>query len=384
MQMSQPEDHAAMSFALTDEQTMLRDTVRSFLDDKSPVTRVREVMEGDSGVDEDLWDAMAELGLQAMHIPEDYGGAGFGLLETGIVLEELGRNVVAVPYFSSVVLGGSAVLIAGSEEQKAEILPQLGSGELRLALAVTEEGRGWDPADIALEATADGDSFVLHGGKSYVVDGHSAHMFVVSAREASGISLFLVPTDAPQVTTSRIETMDMTRQQAKVTFDGARVPASSRLGPAGSGVATLDYLYDVAVAMLAFEQVGGAQRCLEMSVEYAKGRFQFGRAIGSFQAIKHKCADMLVRVESARSAAYYAGWAAVEDPDELAVAAPTAKAYCSDAYLFCSGETIQVHGGIGFTWEHDAHLYFKRAKTSQLLLGDSGEWRAKLASRIGI
>ncbi len=382
--MSEPEVHAAMSFILTDEQTMLRDTVRAFLDDKSPVARVREVMESDSGVDEDLWKAMADLGLQAMHIPEEYGGAGFSLLETGIVLEELGRNVVAVPYLSSVVLGGSAVLAAGSEDQKAEILPQLGSGELRLALAITEEGRSWDPADIALEATADGDSFVLHGAKSYVVDGHSAHMFVVSAREGSGISLFLIPADAPHVTSTRIETMDMTRQQAKVAFDGVRVPVSSRLGDAGAGVGVLENVYDVAAAMLAFEQVGGAQRCLEMSVDYAKDRFQFGRAIGSFQAIKHKCADMLVQVESARSAAYYAGWAAAEDPNELAVAAPTAKAYCSDAYFFCAGETIQVHGGIGFTWEHDAHLYFKRAKTSQLLLGDSAEWRSKLAGRIGV
>ena len=373
-----------MSFALTDEQTMLRNTVRAFLDDKSPLTRVRQVMESDSGVDEDLWSAMAELGLQAMHIPEEFGGAGFSLLETGIVLEELGRKVVAVPYLSSVVLGGSAVLAAGSDDQKAEILPQLGGGELRLALAITEEGRSWDPADIALEATADADSFVLHGAKSYVVDGHNCHMLVVSAREGSGISLFLVPADDPQVSRSRIETMDMTRQQAKVSLDGVRVPASSRLGAAGSGVATLEHVYDVAAAMLAFEQLGGAQRCLEMSVEYARERFQFGRAIGSFQAIKHKCADMLVQVESARSAAYYAGWAAAEDPDELAVAAPTAKSYCSDAYFFCAAENIQVHGGIGFTWEHDAHLYFKRAKTSQLLFGDSAEWRTRLASRIGV
>lgn len=373
-----------MNFSLTDEQTMLRDMVRTFLDDKSPMTRVREVMESESGVDEDLWVAMAELGLQAMHIPEEYGGAGFSLLETGIVLEELGRKVVAVPYLSSVVLACSAVLIAGSEEQKAEILPQLGSGELRAALAITEEGHSWDAADIALEATADGDSIVLHGSKSYVVDGHSAHMLVVSAREGSGVSLFLVAADAPHVTRSRIETMDMTRQQAQISFDGVRIPASSRLGQAGSGVATIEHIYDIGAAMMAFEQVGGAQRCLEMSVEYAKERFQFGRAIGSFQAIKHKCADMLVQIESARSAAYYAGWAAAEDPDELAIAAPTAKSYCSDAYFFCAGETIQVHGGIGFTWEHDAHLYFKRAKTSQLMLGDSAEWRAKLASRIGL
>jgi len=373
-----------MNFALTDEQTMLRDTVRSFLEDKSPPARVREAMESDSGVDEELWKGMAELGLQAMHIPEAYGGAGFGLMETGIVLEELGRTVAVVPYFSSVVLGATAVMLAGSDEQKTEVLPLVGAGEMRLALAITEEGRGWDPADIALEATADGDSVVLVGTKSYVVDGHSADRLVVSAREGAGVSLFLVETDIPHLARRRIETMDQTRQQATVTFDGVRVPATNRLGPAGSGTETLEALYDIAAAMLAFEEVGGAQRCLEMSVEYAKVRLQFGRPIGSFQAIKHRCADMLVEVESARSAAYYAGWAAAEASSELLVAAPTAKACCSDAYFFCAAENIQVHGGIGFTWEHDAHLYFKRAKTSQLMFGDSGEWRAKLAERLGI
>ena len=373
-----------MDFTLTDEQTMLRDTVRSLLEAKSSSAQVRDAMESSSGVDEDLWGAMAEMGLQAMHLPEEFGGAGFTLMETGLVLEELGRSVAAVPYFSSVVLGATSVLIAGSPEQKAQVLPQVGSGEIRLALAVTEEGRSWGTGDIATEATADDDSFVLHGTKSYVVDGHSADMLIVSAREGNGVSLFLVPADIPHVTRHRMETMDMTRQQAVINFDRARVPASARLGEAGSGVATLDMLYDIAVSMLAFEQVGGAQRCMEMAVEYAKDRKQFGRAIGSFQAIKHKCADMLVQVESARSAAYFAGWAASHSHDELMVAAPTAKAYCSDAFFNCAAESIQIHGGIGFTWEHDAHLYFKRAKTSQLMLGDPGEWRTLLASRLGV
>ena len=373
-----------MDFTLTDEQNMLRETVRSLLEDKSPATRVREVMESPTGVDQELWRAMAEMGLQAMHLPEEFGGAGFSLMETGLVLEELGRAVAPVPYFSSVVLGATAVLIAGSPDQQAEILPKVGSGELTLALAITEEGRTWGTGDIASEATADDDSFVLHGTKSYVIDGHSADTLVVSAREGSGTSLFLVPADIPHVTRHRMETMDMTRQQAVISLDGARVPASARLGEAGSGVATLDMLYDIAVSMLAFEQVGGAQRCMEMSVEYAKDRKQFGRAIGSFQAIKHRCADMLVQLESARSAAYYAGWAASHSHDELMVAAPTAKAYCSDAYFYCAAENIQVHGGIGFTWEHDAHLYFKRAKTSQLLLGDPAEWRSLLAARLGV
>lgn len=373
-----------MEFTLSDEQSMLRDTVRSLLEDKSRSSRVRDVMESSSGVDEDLWGAMADMGLPAMHVPEEFGGAGFTFMETGLVLEELGRAIAAVPYFSSVVLGATAVLIAGSNEQKTEILPNVASGGMRLALATVEDGRGWGTGDVAAEATADDGSYVIHGAKAYVVDGHSADALVVSAREGNGVSLFLVPADAPHLTRHRMQTMDTTRQQAVVRFDGTRVPDSARLGEAGSGVATLDMLYDVAVSMLAFEQVGGAQRCMEMAVDYAKERKQFGRAIGSFQAIKHKCADMLVQIESARSAAYYAGWAASNSHDELTVAAPTAKAYCSDAYFFCASENIQVHGGIGFTWEHDAHLFFKRAKTSQLMFGDPAEWRALLASRLGV
>ncbi len=371
-------------FALTDEQIMLGDTVRSLLADKASSGRVRQVMESETGVDEELWGAMAQMGLLALHVPEEYGGAGSSPVETGIVLEELGRVVAAVPYFSTVVLGATAVLMAGSAEQKASVLPNISRGEMTLALAITEEGHGWEPSDIALEATADGDAVLLHGVKSYVIDGHSADMVIVSAREGAAMSLFLVSGEAPHLTRNRMETMDQTRQQAVLRFDGVRVPASSRLGPQGSGAANLESLYDLAVAMLAFEQVGGAQRCMEMAVEYSKERLQFGRPIGSFQAVKHKCADMLVLVESARSAAYHAGWAAAHDVNELAVAAPTAKAYCSDAYFWCAAENIQVHGGIGFTWEHDAHLYFKRAKTDQLLFGDSAEWRAKLASRLGI
>jgi alkylation response protein AidB-like acyl-CoA dehydrogenase len=186
------------------------------------------------------------------------------------------------------------------------------------------------------------------------------------------------------VETRRLETLDMTRKQARVDLDDVRLPASARLGEQGSGAGALERLYDHASAMMAFEQVGGAQQCLDMSVEYAKVRHQFGRPIGSFQAIKHKCADMLVQVESAKSAAYYAGWAATADPDELEIVAPLAKAYCSDAYFFCASESIQIHGGIGFTWDHDAHLYFKRAKTSQLMFGDSAHWRSILADRIGL
>ena len=363
---------------------MLRDSVRSFLENKVPMDRVRELMETDSGYDPDLWDEMAQMGWHAMHIPEEYGGAGFSYLELGIVLEEMGRLLTPGPFFSSVVLGASTLLIAGSEDQKQQYLPAVASGERKLALAVVESSGKWDADGVQMGATADGDSFVLSGVKSFVVDGHIADTLIVAARtdgSDGGIDLFLVDV-GEGVTATKLETMDMTRKQAEVTFDGVTVPATARLGDAGSGWATLVRMYDRASAALAFEQVGGAQKCLEMSVEYAKVRMQFGRPIGSFQAIKHKCADMLVQTESAKSAAYYAGWAAAEDDEELAVVAPLAKAFCSDAYFFVASENIQVHGGIGFTWEHDAHLYFKRAKTDQLLFGEPAYWRGILADRL--
>jgi alkylation response protein AidB-like acyl-CoA dehydrogenase len=374
-----------MNFAFTPEQEMLRDSVRSFLTDKIPMTRVRELMETEAGFDEALWAETAGLGWQGMAIPEEYGGAGFSYLELGIVFEEMGRALTPLPFLSTVVLGAGAVLLAGDEAQKKAHLPKVASGEDRMALAVVEASGRWDPDGVEMAAKPDGDEVVVSGVKSYVVDGHTSHTLVVAVRDETGsVSLYLVPADAEGVSAARLETMDMTRKQAEISFNDVRIPAAARLGAAGSGAATLEKLYDLAAVALAFEQVGGAQRCLEMSVEYAKVRHQFGRPIGSFQAVKHKCADMLVEVESSKSSAYYAGWAAAEDNDELPVVAPLAKAYCSDAYFHVAAETIQVHGGIGFTWEHDAHLYFKRAKTDQLLFGDSAQWRAKLADRVGL
>jgi len=374
-----------LDFAFSSEQEMVRDTVRSFLADKAPMANVREIMETESGFADALWNDLAELGLLAVHIPEEYGGAGFTFVELGIMMEEMGRAMTPVPFLSTVVLGAGALLLAGDEAQKAELLPQLAAGELRVALALTEADGDWDIAGTQCEAKEAAGVVSLSGDKSFVVDGHTADLLIVSARDGSGrVSLYLVPADARGVQRNRLETMDMTRKLAEVALDGVEVPASSRLGAAGSAPEVVERLYDLAAVALAFEQVGGAQACLEASVEYAKVRHQFGRPIGSFQAIKHKCADMLVQVESAKSAAYYAGWAASEDPAELLIAAPLAKSYCSDAFFDVAAENIQVHGGIGFTWEHDAHLFFKRAKSSQLLFGDSAQWRARLADRIGL
>ena len=371
-----------MNFGFSEEQEELRKAVRRFLDDKSPSTEVRRLMETTEGYDAAVWSQMAnQLGLQAISIPEEYGGAGFGYVELVVVLEEMGRSLLCAPYFSTVALAANALLSSGDEGAKAEYLPGIASGETIATLAFTEESGRWDVEGIAMVASRAGDGWMLDGTKSYVIDGHTADLILVAARTGNGVSLFALPGDAEGLTRTPLATMDQTRKQAKLTF--AATPARL-VGEEGGAGPVLSKTLDLAAVALAAEQVGGAQRVLDMSVEYAKHRIQFGRPIGSFQAIKHKCADMLLEVESAKSAAYYAGWAAAEDNDELPVTACLAKAYCSEAYFHAAAENIQIHGGIGFTWDHDAHLYFKRAKSSELILGDPSYHRELLAQRIGI
>jgi alkylation response protein AidB-like acyl-CoA dehydrogenase len=371
-----------VNFGFSEEQEELRRAVRRFFEDKSPATEVRRLMETTEGYDPAVWSQMAnQLGLQGLAIPEEFGGSGFGYVELVVVLEEMGRSLVCAPYFSSIALAANALLHSGDEAAKAEYLPGIANGDTIATLAYTEPSGRWDLDGIELEGSASGDSWTLSGVKSYVLDGHTATLILVAARTPGGISLFAVDGDASGLTRTALATMDQTRKQAKLEFDGV----SGRLiGTEGAAGPVLQKTLDLAAVALAAEQVGGAQRVLEMSVDYAKTRIQFGRPIGSFQAIKHKCADMLLEVESAKSAAYYAGWAASEDNDELAVTACLAKAYCSEAYFHAAAENIQIHGGIGFTWEHDAHLYFKRAKSSELILGDPAYHRELLAQRIGI
>ena len=372
-----------MVFTVTPEQEMLREAARSYLADRAPLTRVRELMETSQGFDPVMWTEMAGMGWQSLAIPEAYGGAGYSLFDLGLIIEEMGRMLTPVPFFSSVVLGANAVLLAGSEAQRAKSLPDVASGETRLALAVAEPAGGWAAADVTMTATPAATGTVLTGSKSFVIDGHTADTLIVAARTAEAeVDLYIVDAEAPGVDVARLETMDMTRKQATIEFD--EVAAVERLGEANAGTTVIGELNNIAAVMLAFEQVGGAQQCLDMSVAYAKERVQFGRAIGSFQAVKHKCADMLVDVEAARSTALYAGWALAAGDTDLGVAAALAKARCSDAFYRAAAETIQIHGGIGFTWEHEAHLYFKRAKTDQLLFGSPADWRAVLADRIGL
>ena len=371
-----------MNFAFTDEQEELRKTVRAFLEAKSPETAVREQMETENGFDQAVWSQMAEqMGLQGLHIPEEYGGSGYTQIELGIVLEEMGRSLLCAPFFSTVVLAANTLIQSGDDEAKKTYLPGIASGETIATVAFTEPSGKWDESGITLEATADGDGFTLTGEKSFVLDGHTAILIIVAARTGKGVSLFAVDGDASGLTRTSLSTMDQTRKQAKLEFSST--PAKL-IGTEGEGWNVLSTVLDLVAVGLAAEQVGGAQFVLEMAVQYAKDRVQFGRPIGSFQAIKHKCADMLLEVESAKSAAYYGMWCASEMNDELPSVASLAKAYCSEAYFHATAENIQIHGGIGFTWEHPAHLYFKRAKSSELLFGDPTYHREQLAQRIGI
>lgn len=376
-----------MNFAFTEDQDSLRDVVRSFMDAKSTEEDVRTLMDTESGYDTAVWAQMGgELGLQGLHIPEEFGGQGYGFVELAIVFEEMGRRLLCAPYFATVALAANAILNAGTNDEKAALLPGIASGETIAALAFTEANGRWDADGITMVAKGSGSDWTLDGEKMFVIDGHNADLIVVVARTEGtsgedGISFFTVAGDAAGLTRTPLATMDQTRKQARLEFKGVK---ATPLGAAGAGWAALSKTLDQAAVCLSNEMVGGAQFVLDMSVEYAKVRVQFGRPIGSFQAIKHKCADMLLEVESAKSAAYYSAWAAAEDNEELPVVASLSKAYCSDAYFHSTAENIQIHGGIGFTWEHPAHLYFKRAKSSEILLGDATYHRELLAQRIGI
>ena len=298
------------------------------------------------------------------------------------MLEELGAALYGGPYLASAVLAANALLASPDEDARKAYLPGIASGELIATLAFTEEDGSWETGrDPAAAASSDGDGWRLDGRKSFVLDGHTAGLILVVARTGDGLSLFAVPADAAGLTSTALPTLDQTRKLARLDF--AAVPATL-IGSAGDGAAVLSHTLDVAAIAQAAEQLGGAQRALDMAVEYAKVRHQFGRPIGSFQAIKHRCADLLLEVESLRSAVQYAAAAVAEDSAEVPVVASLVKAYASDVYFHVAAENIQIHGGIGFTWEHDAHLYFKRAKASELFLGDASYHREHLATRIGL
>ena len=368
--------------AFSDDQDELRKIVRSFLEQKSPESEVRRLNDTAEGYDPAVWKQMGEqIGLQGLAIPEEYGGSGQSFVEIGIVLEEMGRASACAPFFSTVVLAANTLMLSGDDAAKKAYLPGIASGETIATLALTEADARWDAEGVQLVASPAGSDWTLTGTKAYVIDGLIANLILVAARTSAGVSVFAVDGDAAGVTRTAMSAMDGTRKLATVAFAGT--PARL-VGTDGGGWDVLSTVLDLAVVGLTAEQVGGAQRCLDMAVDYAKIRVQFGKPIGSFQAIKHKCADMLMEVEQAKSASYYAWYAAAEMSDELPSIASLAKAYCSEAYMRTATETIQVHGGIGFTWEHPVHFYFKRAKSSELMFGDAIYHRKLLAERIGI
>jgi len=379
-----------MDFGFSQEQELLRATARKFLESECPSAWVRARMEEPAGTTPEFWARLAEQGWLGLVYPEEYGGSGLGFVDLTVLMEEMGRVVMPGPFFSTVLLGGLAILEAGSAAQKTAWLPRLIAGEARAALAWTEPNARWDAAGITLPARPAADGWVLTGTKLFVLDAHLADVLVVAARTAEGpepergVSLFLVPRDTPGLEARLLPTMDQTRKLCEVRLQDVRVPAEALLGPRDGGWAPLARVIDRATVALCAEMCGGAQKVLEMSTEYAKVRVAFGRPIGSYQGVKHKAADMLVEVENAKSLTYYAAWAVDEDSPEVPLAASMAKAYCSDAYRRVAGDGIQIHGGIGFTWEHDLHLYFKRAKSSEFTFGDATYHRERVARLIGL
>jgi alkylation response protein AidB-like acyl-CoA dehydrogenase len=378
-----------MNFALDDEQQRLRDTARAFLATHSSSAAVRAAMTTERGFDPALWQRLgAELGWPAVIVPEEHGGLGLGQIELMVLMEAMGAALLCAPFFSTVCLAANALVVGGTPAQRAEWLPGIAAGETTATVAHAEADGRWDADGIAATARVVGGEVVLSGVKSFVVDGHTADLLVIAARAPGshareGVQLFVVPASTPGVGRRVLATMDQTRRLAEITLDDVRVPKTAALGD-GAGWEILATTLDLATVALAAEQVGGAERCLDLAVAYAGERRQFGRPIGSFQAIKHKCADMLMRVEAARSATYYAACTADERSPELTVAASLAKAYCSDTYFQCAADSLQIHGGVGFTWEYDVHLYFKRAKSSESLLGDATHHRERIARHLAL
>ena len=365
-----------MNFDFSDDQKALKDQARKFLADKSSSKAVRAVL-NDAAVsfDKDLWKGVAELGWLGAAIPEAHGGLGLGRLELCVLAEEIGRAVAPIPFSSTVYFFAEALMLAGSDAQKGAHLPKVASGETIGCFALSE-GPG-APNAAGIEAKFD--DATLNGVKIPVTDGDCADWAVVAAKEGAGVSLVLVDLNQPGVARETLKTLDPTRGHAKLTFKNAK---AERLGAAGQGWELAEAVLDRAAVLLAFEQVGGSQACMEMAIDYAKSRYAFSRQIGSFQAIKHKLADMYVNIEVARSNAYYGAWALSTEAAELPFAAAAARAAASDAYYYCAKENTQTHGGMGFTWEVDCHLFFRRAKLLAVQAGAPAVWKEKLVKRL--
>ncbi len=376
-----------MDFAFSEEQEMLRRSAREFLTKECPPKLVRRLMEGGDAYDPDLWKKIAALGWTALGIPEEYGGVG-SFLDLVVVLEEAGRALLPGPFFATMGLAVPAILEAGSEDHKKAALAAIAHGSARGTLALTEPSGRWDATGVTLTAQPVAGGWRLDGVKLFVPDAEAADYIVVAARTRAegedGISLFLIEGRPKGMTVTQLQTLDMTRRWSEVRFDAVELGADTLMGPPHKAWPGLKRALEWSTAALCAEMVGGVQKVLEASTDYAKSRHQFGKPIGIYQAVSHKLADMLVLSESGRSATYYAAWAVDADAPDRSLASSMAKAYVSDAYRKVAGDGIQVHGGIGFTWEHDMHLYFKRAKASEVTLGDATYHRELVAQALDL
>jgi alkylation response protein AidB-like acyl-CoA dehydrogenase len=377
-----------MDFAFSEQQDLLRTSARQFLERECPPDMVRRWSDDPQGYSPDLWQTMAALGWMGLVLPETYGGSGLSFVDLTILMEEMGRVLLPAPFFSSIALGALTLLETGSDEQRQQMLPRLVRGETKVCVALLEADGRYDPRGISMRASIRGNRATLNGTKLFVVDAHVSDYIICVARTRggrdpeSGISLFVLDITSPGIACTPLMSIDQTRGLCEVSFTRVGVSLEAMLGGRDAAWPTLQRALDKATVALCAEMVGGAEKAMEMCVDYGKTRVQFGHPIGSFQAVKHKIADMKVWVENAKSVVYYAAWAVDRDAPEASRAASMAKAYCSEMYTQVTADGIQVHGGVGFTWDHHMHLYFKRAKSSEVLLGDSTWHRERTAALI--
>jgi alkylation response protein AidB-like acyl-CoA dehydrogenase len=371
-----------MQFGLTETQLTLKNTVRKFLAAECPPAEVRKLMESETAFDPELWRKMAEQGWTGIIFPEEYGGFGMGMVEMAAALEEMGRALLPGPYFSTVLMAGALLDSAANDSQKLQYLGPICRGEAKATVAFLEDSASWSPDGVHLKAVASGGNYVLDGRKLFVTDAAVADFLICVGRLDGALALFLVTAKTPGLRVADLPSIDQTRKLYEVTFDGVTVPRENLLARGDQAQAALGRGREIATVGLVAEMTGGMQRLLDLTVEYAKTRKQFGRPIGQFQAVQHQCADMLLYTESSRSAAYYAAYAIQEGIPEASVAVSVAKAYASDAYREAGNRSIQVQGGMGFTWENDAHLYYRRAKASELMFGDATFHRERIAKLI--
>jgi len=368
-----------MQFGLTETQQVLRSSAREFYSEECPITEVRRLMETGTAFDPALWQKMAQQGWTGIIFAEEYGGLGLGLVEMAVAFEEMGRTLLPGPYLSTVTLAGVAIDAAGTPDQKVRYLTRISMGEARSTLALLEPDARWEPEAVKLQVHPTEDGFALNGQKMFVPDAGAADFLVCAARRGPDVGLFIVPRDAPGLTIKPLAAIDGTRKLYRVDFADVPVAEEDFLAIGDSARDALERALAVSTVALTAEMVGGMQRVMEIAVEYAKTRKQFGKPIGQFQAVQHLCADMLLLTESSRSAVYYAAWALQERAPDAALAVSIAKAYASDAYREVGNRGIQVQGGMGFTWENNLHLYYRRAKASELMFGDAAYHRERIA-----